>query len=163
MRKGVRRESGGKRSYETEKKRDPGWKEDKKKITRATHTQPGSHQIVIWVAVGASITEGLTESLPLRLSSCRRCGSQSARSHSLTLVPITQLHTDCLAGPAAISHTYLWDNFWQNKDWLKEWQTGLWFFTGQTEGHIREEEGRTEEEGEMREAEKLEYKIETNR
>lgn len=100
----------------------------KEKDNLSHHTRPGSHQIVIWVAVVASITEGLSESLPRCLSSCHCRGSQSALSHSLTLVPITQLYTDCLAGPAAISHTYLWDNLWQNKDWLKEWQTALCIF-----------------------------------
>lgn len=57
------------------------------------YTQPGSHQIVILEAVVASITGGLTESLPRCLSFWCCCGSQSALSHSLTLVPITQLYT----------------------------------------------------------------------
>lgn len=96
--------------------------------TRAD-TQPGSRQIVIWIAVVVSITKGLTESLPPCLSFCHCRGSQSAKSHSLTLVPITQLYVACLAKPAAFSHTYLWDNFWQNKDRIIKWHSSLCFPT----------------------------------
>lgn len=129
---------GKKRCLEEDKwkqrnKRTTMWgKKDKKTITGATtlgdrEIQPGSHQIVIWVAVVAGITEGLTESLPLSLSCCCCCGSQSALSHSLTLGPITQLYTVCLTGSADICYTYLLNGFWQNNNWLWDQQAGWGF------------------------------------
>ena len=62
----MQRESGVVNREEKRHRMERETKKDNLSHTHThTHTQPGSRQIVIWVVVVASITKGLTKSLPL--------------------------------------------------------------------------------------------------